>query len=220
MHTSSSTGCKLPSVIFSVLCLLQVVYGCGNDRFGGCGSILHIHETGCGACGAGCACCQQSQGATTGARRQQAQQEAQQQPGWAEAPQGEQGLGGCQGTGSQQQQQQQQAGEVGGTQQSGQPASQQQPVNQQQQQQGPPGELQQSGRQQAGPVYGACYPCRRGLYAEEAVKLLQDFYIQGNPAGGLGWAVPELFLVSRKQSWAEMGWAGLGWAGLLSVHAV
>ncbi len=29
----------------------QVIYGAGNDRFGGCGSILSVHETGCGACG-------------------------------------------------------------------------------------------------------------------------------------------------------------------------
>ena len=33
---------------------LQVVYGCANDRFGGCSSILSIHQTGCGGCG-GCA---------------------------------------------------------------------------------------------------------------------------------------------------------------------
>lgn len=32
-------------------CMLQVVYGCGNDRFGGCGSILSIHQTGSGGCG-------------------------------------------------------------------------------------------------------------------------------------------------------------------------
>ncbi len=30
----------------------QVVYGAGNDRFGGCGSILRVHEDGCGPCGA------------------------------------------------------------------------------------------------------------------------------------------------------------------------
>lgn len=28
----------------------QVYFGCGNDRFGGCGSILSVHETGCGTC--------------------------------------------------------------------------------------------------------------------------------------------------------------------------
>ena len=32
--------------------LLQVIYGCGNDKFGGCGSILEIHVQGCGGCGA------------------------------------------------------------------------------------------------------------------------------------------------------------------------
>lgn len=29
----------------------RVFYGCGNDRFGGCGSILPVHEHGCGGCG-------------------------------------------------------------------------------------------------------------------------------------------------------------------------
>ncbi|DBA91452.1 TPA: tRNA(adenine34) deaminase [Trebouxia sp. C0004] len=29
----------------------HVYYGCQNDRFGGCGSILSLHEKGCGTCG-------------------------------------------------------------------------------------------------------------------------------------------------------------------------
>lgn len=36
------------------LCLVEigeVVYGCMNDKFGGCGSILDIASTGCGGCG-------------------------------------------------------------------------------------------------------------------------------------------------------------------------
>ena len=33
--------------------MLQVTYGCANERFGGCGSILSVHEAGCGGCG-GC----------------------------------------------------------------------------------------------------------------------------------------------------------------------
>ena len=33
--------------------MVQVTYGCANERFGGCGSILAIHEAGCGGCG-GC----------------------------------------------------------------------------------------------------------------------------------------------------------------------
>lgn len=37
----------------SLLGIRRVFYGCGNDRFGGCGSILRIHQRGCGACG-GC----------------------------------------------------------------------------------------------------------------------------------------------------------------------
>ena len=34
----------------SLLGFKAVFYGCGNDRFGGCGSILSIHEVGCGPC--------------------------------------------------------------------------------------------------------------------------------------------------------------------------
>eukprot|EP00191_Tetraselmis_sp_GSL018_P003293 CAMPEP_0177608162 /NCGR_PEP_ID=MMETSP0419_2-20121207/18316_1 /TAXON_ID=582737 /ORGANISM="Tetraselmis sp., Strain GSL018" /LENGTH=87 /DNA_ID=CAMNT_0019102817 /DNA_START=669 /DNA_END=932 /DNA_ORIENTATION=+ len=36
------------------LCLARigkVVYGCGNTKFGGCGSILDINSMGCGSCG-------------------------------------------------------------------------------------------------------------------------------------------------------------------------
>lgn len=29
----------------------HVYYGCKNDRFGGCGSILSLHLRGCGTCG-------------------------------------------------------------------------------------------------------------------------------------------------------------------------
>jgi tRNA-specific adenosine deaminase 2 len=29
----------------------RVVFGCANDKFGGCGSILSVHRDGCGACG-------------------------------------------------------------------------------------------------------------------------------------------------------------------------
>ncbi|KAL0033796.1 hypothetical protein WJX77_005392 [Trebouxia sp. C0004] len=32
----------------------HVYYGCQNDRFGGCGSILSLHEKGCGTCGREC----------------------------------------------------------------------------------------------------------------------------------------------------------------------
>ncbi|KAG2500803.1 hypothetical protein HYH03_001565 [Edaphochlamys debaryana] len=34
----------------SLLGFRQVYYGCGNDRFGGCGSILPVSEEGCGPC--------------------------------------------------------------------------------------------------------------------------------------------------------------------------
>ena len=35
----------------SMLGFKAVYFGCKNDRFGGCGSILSIHERGCGSCG-------------------------------------------------------------------------------------------------------------------------------------------------------------------------
>ncbi len=34
----------------SLLGFGRVYYGCSNDRFGGCGSILPIHQAGCGPC--------------------------------------------------------------------------------------------------------------------------------------------------------------------------
>ncbi|EIE26984.1 catalytic/ hydrolase/ zinc ion binding protein [Coccomyxa subellipsoidea C-169] len=43
--------CIMCAGALSLLRFAQVVYGCRNDRFGGCGSILSIHENGCGGCG-------------------------------------------------------------------------------------------------------------------------------------------------------------------------
>lgn len=34
----------------SLLGFKTVVYGCANDKFGGNGSIVNVHETGCGSC--------------------------------------------------------------------------------------------------------------------------------------------------------------------------
>lgn len=122
------------TLIMCQLAYLQVVFGCGNDRFGGAGSILDVHERGCGSCGpAGKACADRS-----GADPQGSQHEA--VPAAADtaeqAPAGQQGS--CQ---------------VG---------------------QCPPGASYYNHRG---------FPCRKGLYADAAVKQLQDFYIAGNPAG-------------------------------------
>ncbi|KAK9914971.1 hypothetical protein WJX75_003148 [Coccomyxa subellipsoidea] len=43
--------CIMCAGALGLLRFAQVVYGCRNDRFGGCGSILSIHENGCGGCG-------------------------------------------------------------------------------------------------------------------------------------------------------------------------
>ncbi|CAL5221138.1 g3275 [Coccomyxa viridis] len=43
--------CIMCAGALSLLQFEKVVYGCANDRFGGCGSILSIHQSGCGGCG-------------------------------------------------------------------------------------------------------------------------------------------------------------------------
>ncbi|KAK2076110.1 hypothetical protein QBZ16_001446 [Prototheca wickerhamii] len=42
--------CIMCAGALSVLGLKEVIFGCPNDKFGGNGSILSVHETGCGAC--------------------------------------------------------------------------------------------------------------------------------------------------------------------------
>jgi tRNA(Arg) A34 adenosine deaminase TadA len=34
----------------SLLGIAEVFYGAANDKFGGCGSILSVHQSGCGNC--------------------------------------------------------------------------------------------------------------------------------------------------------------------------
>ncbi|KAI5077883.1 hypothetical protein GOP47_0007707 [Adiantum capillus-veneris] len=43
--------CIMCAAALSILGIKKVFYGCGNDRFGGCGSVLPIHSVGCGPCG-------------------------------------------------------------------------------------------------------------------------------------------------------------------------
>ncbi|GLC73659.1 hypothetical protein PLESTF_001405500 [Pleodorina starrii] len=42
--------CIMCAGALSLLGFRQVFYGCGNDRFGGCGSILPVNQEGCGPC--------------------------------------------------------------------------------------------------------------------------------------------------------------------------
>ena len=42
--------CIMCAGALSLLGVPKVIYGAANDRFGGCGSILSIHEQGCGSC--------------------------------------------------------------------------------------------------------------------------------------------------------------------------
>lgn len=42
--------CIMCAGALSLLGFKQVVYGAGNDKFGGCGSIMQVHEHGCGCC--------------------------------------------------------------------------------------------------------------------------------------------------------------------------
>jgi hypothetical protein len=45
-------------------------------------------------------------------------------------------------------------------------------------------------------VHGAGFPAVGGLFAKEAIQLLQDFYIAGNPAGEGSWS-------TRQQKWEQ-----------------
>jgi hypothetical protein len=38
-------------------------------------------------------------------------------------------------------------------------------------------------------AHGAGFPAIGGLFAKEAIQLLQDFYIAGNPAGKGNWSI-------------------------------
>ncbi|KAL2635659.1 hypothetical protein R1flu_007138 [Riccia fluitans] len=46
--------CIMCAAALSIIGIKKVYYGCANDRFGGCGSILAIHVDGCGGCGESC----------------------------------------------------------------------------------------------------------------------------------------------------------------------
>ncbi|BBN14773.1 tRNA-specific adenosine deaminase 2 [Marchantia polymorpha subsp. ruderalis] len=43
--------CIMCAAALAILGIKKVYYGCGNDRFGGCGSILPLDTDGCGGCG-------------------------------------------------------------------------------------------------------------------------------------------------------------------------
>ncbi|PRW44853.1 tRNA-specific adenosine deaminase 2 [Chlorella sorokiniana] len=66
----SCEPCIMCAGALSLLGFRSVTYGCPNDKFGGNGSILSVHQTGCGGCGGG----EQQQG-----QQQQQQQQEQQQ---------------------------------------------------------------------------------------------------------------------------------------------
>ena len=42
--------CIMCAGALSLLGIHRVVFGCKNDRFGGNGSILSLHSSGCGTC--------------------------------------------------------------------------------------------------------------------------------------------------------------------------
>jgi tRNA-specific adenosine deaminase 2 len=100
--------CIMCSGALSLLGFKSVTYGCANDKFGGNGSILSVHTTGCGSCGGGLV------------------------TKWKEGDE-------------------------------------------------PGGALYHSSSSSSSSTYSSV----GGLYAEEAIKLLQDFYIAGNPNGTL-----------------------------------
>jgi len=43
--------CVMCAAALSLAGVRRAVYGCANDKFGGCGTVLAVHEEGCGGCG-------------------------------------------------------------------------------------------------------------------------------------------------------------------------
>lgn len=43
--------CIMCAGALSLMGFKRVYYGARNDKFGGCGSIMQVHESGCGCCG-------------------------------------------------------------------------------------------------------------------------------------------------------------------------
>mmetsp|Transcript_35455 Transcript_35455/g.63239 ORF Transcript_35455/g.63239 Transcript_35455/m.63239 type:complete len:132 (-) Transcript_35455:350-745(-) len=43
--------CIMCAAALALVNIGSVVYGCSNDKFGGCGSVLDISSQGCGTCG-------------------------------------------------------------------------------------------------------------------------------------------------------------------------
>eukprot|EP00887_Chlorella_sp_A99_P004168 scaffold23.g4168.t1 len=118
--------CIMCAGALSLLRFRSVTYGCPNDKFGGNGSILSVHSTGCGACGAEDLFFCPSVG--SGAADSHAAAGA---PGPGPGSRGSDAAG-------------------------------------------------EAARAAAWEGSGT-YPSRGGLFAAEAVALLQDFYIAGNP---------------------------------------
>ena len=125
--------CIMCAGALSLLGFERVYYGCANDKFGGNGSILHIHRDGCYPCAdagdagdAGDDGMRSRDGGTVGTSSS---------VGTGMVPPGDGGEGGDGGDGVSN-------GSFGAR---------------------------------------ATYPSTGGLFAEAAIRLLQDFYIRGNP---------------------------------------
>ena len=43
--------CIMCAAALSLVGVKRVVYGCPNDKFGGCGTVIDVHDEGCGGCG-------------------------------------------------------------------------------------------------------------------------------------------------------------------------
>jgi tRNA-specific adenosine deaminase 2 len=131
--------CIMCAGALSLLGFQRVYYGCGNDKFGGNGSILSIHEDGCYPC------CDPGDSSGLGTSRD------------AGGASGD-GLGAYGDAGGT-------SGDAGGAAGDG--------------GDDPRGRGGGEGNGSFGARAG--YPSTGGLFAEEAIRLLQDFYIRGNP---------------------------------------
>ncbi|KAL6750515.1 cytidine deaminase-like protein [Haematococcus lacustris] len=151
----------------------EVVFGCGNDRFGGCGSIWSVCDWGCGGCG--------TQPSSARSLQQQQQQTEQLQPRQTPAQHMQQQRQNREGAFEPTQQQQAQDQGMGPS----------QKLNEMQhpllpQQHPSVRTAEQAGSQLNHQTHTLTdapgYKVRSGLLASQAVQLLQDFYALGNPA--------------------------------------
>jgi len=171
--------CIMCAGALSLLGFQKVVFGCGNDKFGGNGSILSIHDDGCYPCGEG----EGDSGGSGGWGGDRGLAGSNCDGGGvsgAGGRGGEEGGGGGGGGGR--------GGTRGGGRGGGEGSTTGDVASGGSGEDGGGGVGDGAGGGGAGfyhdngaPGARATYPSVGGLFADHAIRLLQDFYIRGNP---------------------------------------